>query len=103
MSYTAHVDTFARDQLPPGGQWPELILQLPELQYPPLMNCATELLDKAVAAGHGDRPAIRAPGIDGAPAFATYRQGGGRGNQIAPLLKKDLKLPTRAPVLLRGA
>ena len=34
MAYTAHVDTFARDNLPPREQWPEFIFELPELQYP---------------------------------------------------------------------
>ena len=33
---TAHVDTFARDNLPPRDQWPEFYFQLPELQYPEL-------------------------------------------------------------------
>ena len=32
--YTAHVDTFARDNLPPAAAWPELLFELPELQYP---------------------------------------------------------------------
>ena len=34
MKYTAHVDTFARDNLPPKVQWPEFLFELPELQYP---------------------------------------------------------------------
>ena len=34
MTYTAHIDTFARDHLPPKSQWPELKFELPELQYP---------------------------------------------------------------------
>ena len=40
MSYTAHVDTFARDNLPPRRDWPEMIFDLPELKYPARMNCA---------------------------------------------------------------
>ena len=50
MSYTAHVDTFARDNLPPRGEWPELLFLLPELQYPERMNCATMLLDRSATA-----------------------------------------------------
>ena len=46
MRYTAHLDTFARDNLPPRHLWPEFLFELPELQYPQRMNCATELLDK---------------------------------------------------------
>src|SRR4051794_2152963 len=30
---TAHVDTFARDHLPPSGQWPDLLLDRPEFRY----------------------------------------------------------------------
>ena len=55
---TAHIDTFARDRLPPQDQWPELTFDLPELQYPKRLNAAVELLDKAVEEGHGDRPVI---------------------------------------------
>ena len=51
MRYTAHVDTFARDNLPPKVLWPELLFELPELQYPMRLNCATELLDKPVTRG----------------------------------------------------
>ncbi len=32
--YSAHVDTFARDNLPPREAWPEFVFDLPELQYP---------------------------------------------------------------------
>lgn len=57
---SAHVDTFARDHLPPENQWAEMdFSQLPELAaYPDRMNCAAELVDSHVAAGKGDRPAI---------------------------------------------
>ena len=49
MRYTAHTDTFARDNLPPRHQWPELIFELPELQYPQRMNCATEVQKLIIA------------------------------------------------------
>ena len=52
---TAHVDTFARDNLPPADQQPEFLFDLPALRFPEHLNCATELLDKHVAAGRGDR------------------------------------------------
>jgi 2-aminobenzoate-CoA ligase len=99
---TAHVDTFARDNLPPAELWPELLFNLPEVQYPDRMNCAVELLDRQVVGGHGDRPAIWAPGPDGRPVFATYRQLLARANQIAHVLRDDLRLPTGTRVLLRG-
>ncbi len=44
--------------LPPRELWPELVFRLPELEYPDTLNVATELLDRNVAAGHGDDPAI---------------------------------------------
>ena len=59
---SAHIDTFARDSLPPVDQQPQFIFDLPELQFPPQLNCATELLDRHVNAGNGSRICIRAPG-----------------------------------------
>jgi 2-aminobenzoate-CoA ligase len=32
MSYTAQVDTFSYENLPPREQWPKLIFDLPELR-----------------------------------------------------------------------
>ncbi len=52
---TAHIDSFARDHLPPREQWPDFRFDLPELAYPERLNCAKVLLDEAVAEGHGDR------------------------------------------------
>src|SRR4030095_2413987 len=51
--YTAHVDTFARDRLPPREQWREFRFDLPELHYPPRLNCASVLLDEAILEGYG--------------------------------------------------
>ncbi|MDR2240285.1 MAG: AMP-binding protein [Zoogloeaceae bacterium] len=100
-SYTAHIDTFARDNLPPSEEWPELIFTRPELQYPARVNCAVELLDRMVAAGHGERPALWAP-VDGKPVFCTYRQLLVRANRIARALTEDLGLIPGNRVLLRG-
>lgn len=101
MSYTAHIDTFARDNLPPREQWPELVFTRPELQYPERLNCAAELLDKMVAAGHGERPAIWAP-VDGKPVRCTYRQLLAQANRIARALRENLGLVPGNRVLLRG-
>ena len=101
MAYTAHVDTFARDNLPPPDELPEIFFELPELRYPARLNCAAELLDKMVAAGHGDRPAIHAL-IGGRKYSCTYRQLLVRANQIAHVLIEDLKLVPGNRVLLRG-
>ncbi len=97
MTYTAHVDTFARDNLPPPELWPELLFELPELQYPARLNCATELLDQQVAAGLGDRIALRSARGD-----LTYRQLLETANRIARVLVEDMGLVPGNRVLLRG-
>ena len=96
--YTAHVDTFAFDNLPPQDQWPEFIFELPDLHFPERLNCATELLDNAVNAGFGERPCILAPGIRW-----TYADLLARANQIANLLVGELGFVPGNRVLLRGA
>jgi 2-aminobenzoate-CoA ligase len=97
MSYTAHADTFARDNLPPRAQWPELLFELPELQYPGRLNCATELLDKPVTRGHGHRVALRTP--DGE---CTYTQLFTQANRLANVLVREMGLKPGNRVLLRG-
>ena len=98
MTYTAHVDTFARDNLPPRDQWPELLFLLPELQYPERMNCATMLLDRAIERGWGDHPAILSP--DG--AAWTYGELNARANRIARVLTEDLGVVPGNRILLRA-
>jgi 2-aminobenzoate-CoA ligase len=101
MAYTAHVDTFARDHLPPQSQWPELIFELPELRYPRRLNCAAELLDKMVAGGRGERDVIHTL-IEGKMYSGTYRQLLARASQIAHVLTGDLGLRPGNRVLLRA-
>jgi len=98
MSYTSHHDTFARDNLPPREAWPDFVFDLPELAYPARMNCATELLDKAVERGWGARTAIVSTGGE----RWTYRELLERANRIARLLVEDMGLVTGNRVLLRG-
>jgi 2-aminobenzoate-CoA ligase len=90
------VDTFARDRLPPRDQWPRLHFDLPELQYPARLNCATVLLDDAVAEGHGERPAILTDA-----GTITYRELLARANRIANVLAGAGVAPGNR-VLLRG-
>ncbi|HTQ77577.1 MAG TPA: benzoate-CoA ligase family protein [Burkholderiales bacterium] len=94
---SAHVDTFARDNLPPREQWPELLFELPELQYPARMNCAGVLLDDRVRAGGGGRTAILA--ADGSCSYAQLRA---QANRIANVLVRDMGLVPGNRVLLRG-
>ena len=51
MAATAHVDTFARDRLPPPEAQPDFVFDLPGLQFGERLNCASELLDAHIAAG----------------------------------------------------
>jgi 2-aminobenzoate-CoA ligase len=97
MSYSAHLDTFTRDNLPPRGQWPELLFELPELQYPARLNCATELLDKPVTRGHGHRIALRT-----ADGECTYTQLFTQANRLANVLVREMGLKPGNRVLLRG-
>jgi 2-aminobenzoate-CoA ligase len=53
---SAHVDSFARDNLPPGDLWPEL--HLDGFDYPDRLNAAVELTDRMVEQGFGDHVAL---------------------------------------------
>jgi 2-aminobenzoate-CoA ligase len=98
MTPSAHVDTFARDNLPPREAWPEFIFELPELRYPERLNCATALLDDALARGWGGRTAIRAPG----GLVWTYAELDAIANRIARVLVEDCGLVPGNRVLLRA-
>ncbi len=101
MQATAHVDTFARDHLPPLEQWPTMLLDNPDVAYPARLNCATELLERAIEAGRGERPAIWSD-IDGQPHATTYAQLLAMVDRSAHVLVEDLGLQPGNRVLLRG-
>lgn len=94
---TAHQDTFARDHLPPLEWQPEFCFDLPELQFPDQLNCATELLDRHIIEGRGDRICIRAPGVTW-----TYADLQEKANRIANVLTRDMGLVPGNRVLLRA-
>jgi 2-aminobenzoate-CoA ligase len=98
VTYSAHIDTFARDNLPPRAQWPELRFDLPELRYPERLNCATVLLTDHVAQGRGDRIAILSPG----GVRWTYAELDAQANRIAHVLVEDLRVVPGNRVLLRA-
>ena len=97
MTGTAHLDHFARDNLPPKDQWPEFLFELPELNYPARMNCAAELVDRRVDTGDGGRIALRAP--DGECSYAQLQA---QANRIAHVLVEDMGVVPGNRVLLRG-
>lgn len=94
---TAHIDTFARDHLPPVEQQPDFLFTLPELQFPEQLNCATELLDRHVREGRGDRACVRGPREQW-----TYRDLWERANRIANVLVQDMGLVPGNRVLLHA-
>ncbi len=97
MTPSAHLDTFARDNLPPRAQWPDFLFGLPELEYPDRVNCVVELLDRRVASGDGHRPCVISPN-----ETLTYAQMAERVNRIANALTRELDVVPGNRVLLRG-
>jgi 2-aminobenzoate-CoA ligase len=96
---TAHRDTFARDNLPPKELWPRMDFStLPELAaYPDRLNCAAELLDRAIERGWGGRTAFYYGG-----AKWTYADLQRKADAAARVLVEDMGLVPGNRVLLRG-
>ena len=94
---SAHVDTFARDNLPPIGLQPEFLFTLPSLQFPAQLNCATELLDRHIAEGRGERVCLRATGVTW-----TYAELQRQSNRVANVLVQQMGLVPGNRVLLRA-
>src|SRR5687768_2128707 len=78
---SAHLDQFAREQLPPLELWPRIEFTLPDIQYSPRLNAATVLLELAQEVKHATRPVIRFPGGEW-----TYVDLLERSNRIAHVL-----------------
>ena len=97
MIRSAHVDTFARDNLPARGQWPEFLFKLPELNYPDRLNCVSAFVDDWVAAGEGARDCLISP-----TERLSYGDLAERVNRIANVLTRDLGVVPGNRVLLRG-
>ncbi|MFI4903986.1 MAG: AMP-binding protein, partial [Burkholderiales bacterium] len=89
MIASAHVDTFARDHLPPRDERPDFDFDLPSLAYPDRLNAAGALLDAAIMRGWGERTAIVAPtqaiGMPPANAGTAWAEAAGDGAVVAPL------------------
>ena len=99
MTYTAHVDTFARDNLPPREQWPEFLFALPGAAVPGAaqLRC-TRFLDRWIAEGRGDAPCLVGP----AETLTYARACRTRVNRIANVLVGELGLVPGNRVLLRA-
>ena len=59
ITQSAHIDTFSFDHLPAREDWPELLFDLPVLQYPLRLNAANAFLEQMCSAGFSNKFAIR--------------------------------------------
>src|SRR6516162_11184420 len=94
---SAHVDTFTRDHLPPAEQWPDLLLDRPEFQYPEYLNAAVELTDRMVEKGFGDHTALIGNG-----RRRTYKELSDWSNRLAHALIEDYAVVPGNRVLIRS-
>src|SRR6185369_16401848 len=90
-------DRFVHDRLPPRSQWPQLVYDRPEFQFPAQLNVIEELLDKAQAKGFGARPLLRSSRM--VLSYADVRE---RVDRICRVLVEDLALVPGNRVLLRA-
>jgi 2-aminobenzoate-CoA ligase len=81
---SAHIDTFARENLPDSSLWPELILNHPSVIYPEYLNASQELLEKTIEIVGEDKVALVA-----ADGTLTYLQLLNLVNQISNFLIRE--------------
>jgi 2-aminobenzoate-CoA ligase len=93
---SAHIDSFARENLPSGETWPELLLK--GFEYPDRLNAAVELTDGMVERGFGDRTALIGNG-----RRRTYKELADWTNRLAHALVDDLGVRPGNRVLIRSA
>jgi 2-aminobenzoate-CoA ligase len=93
---SAHLDTFARDRLPPPDQWPDMPLD--GFDYPEYLNAAVELTDAMVRKGFGDHTALIGNG-----RHRTYKELADWTNRIAHALVEDYGVKPGNRVLIRSA
>lgn len=93
---SAHLDTFARDNLPPVEDWPELLLD--GFEYSGTLNAGYELTDAMVEKGFGDHTALIGNG-----RRRTYKELADWTNRLANALVEDLGVKPGNRVLIRSA
>ena len=93
---SAHVDTFARDRLPPPDEWPDLLLD--SFDYPEHLNAGVELSDAMVRKGFGDHTALIGNG-----RRRTYKELTDWSNRIAHALVEDFGIRPGNRILIRSA
>jgi 2-aminobenzoate-CoA ligase len=93
---SGHEDTFARDNLPPMEEWPEIRLQ--GFDYPEVLNVGVELTDRMVERGFGDHTALIGNG-----RRRTYKELADWSNRIAHALVEEYGVRPGNRVLIRSA
>ena len=93
---TAHLDSFARDNLPPPEMLPDFLLE--GYDYPDHLNAAVELTDKVVEQGKGDNTALIGNGRQ-----RTYKELTDWTNRLANALADDYGVKPGNRVLIRSA
>ena len=96
MQPSGHTDSFARDNLPAPGTWPELLLD--GFSYPDRLNVGVELTDAMVDRGYGDRVALIGNG-----RRRTYKELADWTNRLARAMVENLGLKPGNRVLIRSA
>src|SRR5882762_2688194 len=94
---SGHVDDFTRRNLPPFEQWPELLLDRPEFQFPEYLNVAVELTDRIVEKGFGDRIALIGNGRQ-----RTYKELADWSSRLAHALVENYGVKPGNRVLIRS-
>jgi len=92
---SAHVDTFTRDNLPPPHKWP--LISLAGYTYPDAINVGTELTERMVERGFGDRVALIGNG-----RRRTYKELSDWTNRIARALVEDFGVKPGNRILIRA-
>lgn len=96
LSPSAHVDSFARDNLPAPATWPEFLLD--GFDYPDQLNAGYELTDAMVEKGFGDHTALIGNG-----RRRTYKELADWTNRIAHVLVEDMGVRSGNRILIRSA
>jgi 2-aminobenzoate-CoA ligase len=95
---SAHADPFIGTQLPPRELWPHFDYSAPHLRgYPDRLNASVALLDAAIDAGAGDKPAFFYEDVTW-----SYRHLFDRVQRIARVLVEQFSVIPGTRVLLRS-
>ncbi len=93
---SAHIDTFARDSLPPEGAQPHYLMEA--FPYPEYLNVGSVLTDAMVDKGFGDHVALIGNGRQ-----RTYKELSDWTNRLAHALVEDYAVLPGNRVLIRSA